>query len=448
MHAGIVIWNLCVTRGGRERVGADLASAMLSRGHAVTVFFQGDGTRAPLLPLPPEARLCPLNISAEPVSAAPAWSPDLVKAKARLAGSGIDVLAALFSSDSLLLFPYLLHDTGIPLLVSEHNHPDIINNERWNSYERHACLASADRIHVLLRSYVPFYPAFLHDRITAIPNAAPNEQTSATPRSESSSGRLLAAGRFTDKHKQFSLLIEAFALLAADFPDWTLTLCGDGPDAAMYDRLIARHKLTQRVERPGLVTDMARRYRESDLLCIPSRYEGFPMVALEAQQAGLPVVGFAGCSGVNEIVLHGENGLLAENMNATSLAGELARLMADTNLRQHMAARSRELNARYKPDAVFDAWERLLLETAACGGRTRLQTLRFPDNEEERSVAALREILDRPAPFARPGWRETARRIGKLQDWQARVRTSWYYRIGLWFYVKGRHCAARMRGGT
>ncbi len=403
IHIGLVIWSPHIT-GGLQKVGFALVNAMIARGHAVTVFYRRrrGQTLQPPAELHADAVLCPLDLDRS-VCLSPEGPAYLKQARERLVSSGIDVLAALFSWDSLLFFPYLLRGTDIPLLVSEHNNPTIINTERWNAYERHACLTAADGIHTLLQSFVPMYPEFLRERITVIPNPVAVESLSPPSRVVRADGfRLLAAGRFVDAMKQFSLLLEAFASLAESFPGWRLTLCGDGPDAKLYRKLIARYGLEERIKLPGVVADMPSLYKDSDLVCVPSRYEGFSLVAVEAGAFSLPVVGFAGCSGVNEVVVHSENGLLAPEMTAPALAERLAALMADEQSRRRMGERGRELCVRFLPETVFDQWEALLRETAQRKGHTRLQALSAPASGEDASVTALREILGRSSPFARP----------------------------------------------
>ena len=428
---GLVIWSPHIT-GGLQKVGFALANAMVARGHAVTVFYRrrrGPAIRPPA-ELHPDVALRPLDLdrSLRPSPEGPAL---LSKARDSVVSSGIDVLAALFSWDSLLFFPCLLRDTGIPLLVSEHNNPDIINAERWNAYERHACLAAADSIHTLLRGFVPMYPEVLRDRITVIPNAVAAGAPPSPFRGGRPGGRtLLAAGRFVDGMKQFSLLIKAFSRIAGDFPDWRLILCGDGPDSGRYRRLIAAEGLEGRIDLPGVEADMASRYEASDLVCVPSRYEGFSLVAVEANAFSLPVVGFAGCSGVNEVIVNGENGLLVPEMSVSALAGQLAALMADEGARRRMGERGRELCVRFSPEAVFAQWEAMLQETARRKGRTRLQNLPAPAVGENAAVSALREILGRPSPFARPFGLRVALRLQSLKTsvcsaagkWRARLR--------------------------
>ncbi|MDL2290823.1 glycosyltransferase, partial [Desulfovibrio sp. OttesenSCG-928-F20] len=199
MHIGIVVWSLFEHRGGIERCGCDLASHMLAHGHEVTIFYRRPDNilkNKSAYPLPKEVRLCALKLDYDTIK--------LDAARAALAAANPDVLAALFSWESLLWFPALLQGTAIPLLVSEHSSPENINR-KWNAYERHCCLETADAIHVLQQSFVDDYPKRLHERIYVIGNAAFIPDKSVLTKVTSGRKTILGVGRFTESVKQFSL---------------------------------------------------------------------------------------------------------------------------------------------------------------------------------------------------------------------------------------------------
>ncbi len=393
MRIGLVIWSLRRIKGGIQRVGVDLAHAMLARGHECVLFHQdiGPNLLPPMYPVHPSIDLINLELNKVPAS--------LVRARARLSARNLDVLCAMFSWQDLLWFPALMNGTGVPFLISEHSNPGIIEQERWNRYERIACMAGADVIHLLSASFIASLPGFLHERVAIIGNPALPPVPVDRTREEAPRKRLLAVGRHVDKVKQFSLLMQAFALLAPAFPDWDLHMCGDGEDTALYRQLATLLNVESRIVLHGRVDDMDAQYAAAHLFCIPSRFEGFGVVTLEAQRFALPVVGFAECSGVNEIVVHGESGLLAPEMTEQSLAACLRLLMKNPAMRQKMGARGQTMLARYAPERVYDQWENLFRRAQTAKGNTCLNVDIASD--KERAEAALREVLFRRHPFER-----------------------------------------------
>ncbi len=397
MHIGIPILAIFHSCGGMERSGIYLATAMMQRGHQVTIFYTEpkNPSDPPLYPLPKGAQLVALSGQLQ--------SPSLVEeTRKKIVDSGIDVLIGLMFGTDMIRLPIALIGTGIPLVVSERNVPEISEDE-WDPAVRRACMAAADRIHILSNSFKSGFPTYLRDRISVIPNfTAQKECFVPSQQNNDTRKMLLGVGRLDEKHKQFSLLIRAFASLSEKYPDWDLTICGSGKKRIWnrYHKIASTLGVKERVFMPGRITDVDSYYRKSHLFCIPSRYEAFGLVTTEAYSHGLPVVGFAECAGTNEIIVPEENGLLADKMTARSLAQKLDILMGDATLRQSMGQRGWEMLDRYNEEAVFDQWEILLRQVAEAKGNTALQKMAAGSLEAEWSV--LSALAARPVLFKRP----------------------------------------------
>ena len=143
--------------------------------------------------------------------------------------------------------------------------------------------------------------------------------------------RIVSIGRFAYP-KDFRTLLEAVALLGADFQ---ATLVGDGPDLAEVGAASSN-----RVELLGARADVEGLLARSDVFVLSSRSEGFPVSILEAMAAGLPVVATR-VGGVAEAVVHGETGFLVPAADPQALAGALAKLVADVELRRRLGAAGR-----------------------------------------------------------------------------------------------------------
>jgi len=147
------------------------------------------------------------------------------------------------------------------------------------------------------------------------------------------------------------------------FSDWNLLIAGEGEDRAALENQIKILNLQDRAVLPGAVKDVQSLYGSAHLFCLPSRWEGFPNAMAEAMAHGLPAVGFAGCAGARDLIMHGENGFLAQgNDNESSLSEELARLMGDGELREEMGRKAIESMKSFSPDRIYDLWETALRE--------------------------------------------------------------------------------------
>jgi glycosyltransferase involved in cell wall biosynthesis len=118
---------------------------------------------------------------------------------------------------------------------------------------------------------------------------------------------------------------------------------------------------------PGFISEVRARMRQADLFVLSSRFEGFPMVLLEAMSEGLACVSCDCETGPGEMIRHGENGWLVPPNDVSALAEALGALMQDTDLRRRLGARAREVTRTYSLPAVLDQWDTLIKSAVSHG---------------------------------------------------------------------------------
>lgn len=193
-----------------------------------------------------------------------------------------------------------------------------------------------------------------------IPNPQPFESERTSPLTEK---RVLAAGRYSHQ-KNFEELIHIWSKLAPKFPDWKLSIYGDGEKRSELEELIRKLSLQARVELSKPTAAMAEVYATSAIYAMTSRYEGLPMVLIEAQTMGLPIVSYACKCGPRDVVTEGLDGFLLEEHDREGFADRLARLMSDEGLRQSMGQAAKEASERYDLARIMALWESLFDEVA------------------------------------------------------------------------------------
>ncbi len=161
--------------------------------------------------------------------------------------------------------------------------------------------------------------------------------------------RLLCVGSL-EEVKGHRTLIEACRLLTERGLDWRCDLVGDGPLRAELGEAIESAGLAGRMRLLG--TQPRPRVREllqqADVAVLPSvltaegKREGIPVALMEALACRVPVVS-SRLSGIPELVVHEETGLLAEPRDGRGLAEQLARLAASPELRQRLGEAGRRL---------------------------------------------------------------------------------------------------------
>jgi glycosyltransferase involved in cell wall biosynthesis len=198
-------------------------------------------------------------------------------------------------------------------------------------------------------------------RVCRIPNGLP-----ALPHqvSDQTAPVVIAAGRFTHQ-KGFDLLVSAFEQVAASRPGWELRIFGDGPRQEALERQIAGAGLAGRVKLMGRTSQLPAELAKASIYALSSRFEGLPMVLIEALAAGLPAVGFDCPRGPRDVLEDGHNGVLVPPEDVPGLAAGLARLMDDEELRRRMAVAARETAGHYCMAEIGARWRALLAELGA-----------------------------------------------------------------------------------
>jgi len=152
--------------------------------------------------------------------------------------------------------------------------------------------------------------------------------------------------------KGLDVLLEAFARVP---PPARLVIAGSGPLRAALEARAARPDLSGRVRLPGPRADAAAVLAALDVFVLPSRWEGFGLVLLEAMAAGKPIVA-SHVSAIPEVVAAGETALLVPPDDPAALAAALCTLLEDPARRQAMGAAGRaRVQHRFAPRHMVDA---------------------------------------------------------------------------------------------
>jgi glycosyltransferase involved in cell wall biosynthesis len=189
-----------------------------------------------------------------------------------------------------------------------------------------------------------------------IPNGVSADLLALEPREEP---YVLFLGRLDVYTKGLDLLLDEYELFARAHPDIRLVVAGDGPDAGRLQAAVARSAaLTERVELVGRVAGKVKSDLLSGCLCVvmPSRHEGWPLVAMEAAACAKPVVGST-ARGLSDAVVNGQTGILVDTTQRGALAEALGRVVDDADLRQRLGRAARERAAQFTWDAVASQYE-------------------------------------------------------------------------------------------
>ncbi|MFF4535443.1 glycosyltransferase family 4 protein [Streptomyces aureus] len=198
-------------------------------------------------------------------------------------------------------------------------------------------------------------------RVEALPNSVPE---SLIPPADGSAKVIVAAGRLVPV-KRYDLLIEAFAQVAAEHPDWKLRIYGKGDEHDRLRRLVADLGLYDSVLLMGTATPMEAEWVKGSIAVTASDYEAFGMTIIEAMSCGLPVVSTDCPHGPGEIIQDGVDGRLVPAGDRDALGAALRELVRDEEWRLRAGRAARANAQRYAPGPVVTRAERLFAEAVS-----------------------------------------------------------------------------------
>ena len=112
----------------------------------------------------------------------------------------------------------------------------------------------------------------------------------------------------------------------------------------------------------GQVKDLDKKLRESSIFVLSSRYEGLPMVLLEAMSQGCTCISYDCKTGPREIISNNINGILVEDQNMDDMTLALSDLIENEDKRERLATEAIKSVDRFSVKNITDKWERLLVD--------------------------------------------------------------------------------------
>jgi glycosyltransferase involved in cell wall biosynthesis len=244
------------------------------------------------------------------------------------------------------------------LVISERNDPKRLRRYKsWDLLAR-KLYNRADLVTANTRRALDEMSGYVDaNRLAFVPNPLVLSDTPGPSDSTASTAPLiLNVGRMVwDKAQE--VLLEAFAMLGEELPEWRLAVVGDGRLENELRERATGLGIHDRIDWHGIVPDPYVHYRNATIFALPSRVEGTPNALLEAMSCGLPVIVSDGAPGPLELVQDGKTGLVVPVNDAPALAAALSRLAKDDGLRNRLGAAARERVSEYDLPRAIAAWE-------------------------------------------------------------------------------------------
>lgn len=340
----VLFFTTGMTAGGAERVIATLANEFAAGGHDVCVtFIKGDHSE---YRLDPRVKTRPGRLNAG-LSKVPAAARHLRRAVREFRP---DVVISFLVKADLIALSLPL---GVPVIVSERADPfrrsgrmQRLCNLLYPRASAVVCQSEAAASYYRERSP--------RSRLVVIPN--PLDEAACGEASTRREPRIVTVGRLSAQ-KDHRLAIEAFSRIAADHPELSLEICGEGPLREDLEALIASKGLEGRVLLRGVVANPVRARQNAAAFLFTSRSEGFPNALLEAAATGIPCVTTDFSPGTaREIVADGITGHVVSSRDPGDIARALEAAWVEpfntADLREH----AERLRTRHDVSMVAEQW--------------------------------------------------------------------------------------------
>jgi glycosyltransferase involved in cell wall biosynthesis len=172
---------------------------------------------------------------------------------------------------------------------------------------------------------------------------------------------ILSVGRLS-KEKGFDYLLRAFAHLS-EIADVRLAVLGEGEEESRLKELSRNLGIDSNVFFLGFKNNPYKYMKRAAIFVLPSLYEGFGVVIVEAMACGVPVIATRSYDGIDNIINHEKNGLLVPVADEKTLSTAILRLLGSFEEREKYARKAKEKALEFSADKIANQYKEILLNT-------------------------------------------------------------------------------------
>ena len=224
----------------------------------------------------------------------------------------------------------------------------------------------SDDFLVLSPSYIEDFQKVTHikslDHLKVLTNPVTVENEKYEYQPNEKRKEIIYVGRLDFVQKRVYRVIDTWAKLEDNFPDWKLTIVGDGVERKNIEKQVTAYDL-KRVEFEGFQQPKPY-YERASILILTSEYEGFPLVLAECMSFGVIPAVYNSYSAVSDIIDNGKDGIVIpyhkDGYKANEAADMLATIMKDEDKREQMALAAIEKSKKYSVEKIYGEWEKVL----------------------------------------------------------------------------------------
>ena len=222
------------------------------------------------------------------------------------------------------------------------------------------CIRNSHRFILLSPSFIPVAQKFSRVKHPTKFLSIPNPISIPLPDEDISREKeIIYVGRIEYNQKRTDRVIDIWKELESKYPDWKLTIVGDGEDREDLEKRIHEYGL-KRVEITGFVNPI-KYYKRASILLLTSEYEGFGLVVAEAMSHGVVPVVYNSFESAKDLITDGHNGVLVEKpFSDSGFAEKVNELMDKPDYLNELSENGRIVSAGYSIDRIANEWYKLM----------------------------------------------------------------------------------------
>lgn len=344
--------------GGTERVTSGLANKLSNcEGYQISILSLVDGLE-PFFDLDSKINL--FSLYEQKISFKKIFFQTVLKIRKFIKEHNIETLVVVDSISCMFTVP-ALYNLKVKHICWEHF--NFINNNgvRFREIGRKWAAKYCDYVVTLTNRDKSLWNnglEIINAEIVSIANPTFYENIENEPRLDFK--RLLSIGHLREV-KGFDLLIQAWSKVCVSNSDWVLRIVGSGEDEKYLKDYAKKLKIYERIEFVSATKKIEQHYEESSFYCLSSRFEGLPMVLLEAQAFGLPIIAFNCDTGPSDVIEDKKNGWLVENGNVDKLAKNIEMAMGVyQNEYADLSRSAKQSSLRFSINTISKEWLKIL----------------------------------------------------------------------------------------
>lgn len=342
----IVIFNGTLMQGGAERVISILSKKMAEMGidvqillyHDKQVFYEIDSkVKITVVERESESKNVARNIL---------WLRKFFSENA-------DVVISFLAPFNIVA---LIAHAGLKskIIVADRNDPRYVPSNFFIRKIRDFLYNFADGIVLQTQHNKDYFGKRIRDNSVIIFNPVDLGKTAGLARRVPKQKKIVSVGRLMPQKNQV-MLLNAFARVHVDHPDYSLVIYGEGTYRSTLELKIDELGLSQCISLPGSSTTIFNDIADAQVFVLSSNYEGMPNALMEAMCLGLPCISTR-VSGATDLIEDGYNGCLIEIGDEDRLYNKINMLIEDKTVRDGYAKRAVELNTELNVDKIIGQW--------------------------------------------------------------------------------------------